>query len=84
LLFPAMGTMAVRTDGPEFHGILIAAYSIFTDLTIVISSWFMGGLRDHMGWGVMFAVAGVLCISGIAFSAIFSRIPGCGVPKNAA
>ncbi|PHI96662.1 hypothetical protein BG621_02570 [Parasaccharibacter apium] len=82
LLFPAMGTMAVKTDGPEFHGILIAAYSIFTDITIVVSSWFMGGLRDHMGWGVMFAVAGVLCVSGIAFSSLFSRIPGCGIPKN--
>ncbi len=83
LLFPAMGTMAVKTDGPEYNGILIAAYSIFTDLTIVVSSWFMGGLRDHMGWGTMFAVAGVLCVSGIAFSSIFSRIPGCGVPKSA-
>ena len=83
LLFPAMGTMAVKTDGPEYNGILIAAYSIFTDLTLVISSLFMGGLINHMGWSNMFTVAGILCVSGIAFSAAFSRIPGCGVPKEA-
>lgn len=81
LLFPAMGTMAVKTAGPEFGGILIAAYSIFTDLTIVISSWVMGALRDHLGWGFLYGTAGVLCVSGIILSILFTRIPGCGVPK---
>lgn len=82
LLFPAMGTMAVKTDGPEFGGILIAAYSVFTDLTIAIVGPFMGALQGGLGWPTMFAIVGILCLSGILFSALLSRIPGCGIQKS--
>lgn len=82
LLFPAMGTMAVQTDGPEFGGILIAAYSVFTDLTIAIVGPLMGAIQGSLGWSTMFAIVGILCASGIFFSSILSRIPGCGIQKT--
>ncbi|QDH14923.1 MFS transporter [Oecophyllibacter saccharovorans] len=68
LLFPALGTEAVKTDGPEYSGILLAAYSIFTDLTIFLVGPCMGYIKDHSSWSVMFAVVGVLCFSGIFLS----------------
>lgn len=82
LLFPAMGTMAVKTDGPEFGGILIAAYSVFTDLTIAIVGPLMGAIQGGWGWSPMFAAVGVLCFCGIILSSLLSRIPGCGIQKT--
>ncbi|MXV44980.1 MFS transporter [Saccharibacter sp. 17.LH.SD] len=82
LLFPALGTMAVKTDGPEFGGILIAAYSVFTDLTIAIVGPLMGFIQGHLGWYVMFGTVGVLCLSGIFFTTVLARIPGCGIQKT--
>lgn len=82
LLFPALGTMATRTGGPEYGGILIAAYSVFTDLTIFIVGPLMGFIRDKASWPVMFGVVGIFCFSGIILASLLSRIPGCGVQDD--
>lgn len=76
LLFPALGTVAVKTDGPEYSGILLAAYSIFTDLTIFIVGPAMGSLKDSFGWSTMFSVVAGLCLSGILLSFTLQRLGG--------
>ncbi|MDF7673759.1 MFS transporter [Acetobacteraceae bacterium ESL0709] len=76
LLFPALGTMAVKTGGPEYSGILLAAYSVFTDLTIFIVGPVMGLIQVKTGWNVMFAIVGVLCLSGILLTMCLSHLPG--------
>lgn len=81
LLFPALGTMAVKTGGPEYSGVLLAAYSVFTDLTIFIVGPLMGFIQVKAGWNIMFAVVGILCLSGIALTTLLSRLPGSGIEK---
>ncbi|QHI95998.1 MFS transporter [Aristophania vespae] len=79
LLFPALGTMAVKTGGAEYSGILLAAYSVFTDLTIFVVGPLMGAIQVKAGWNAMFGVVGLLCLSGIALSTLLSRLPGSGI-----
>ncbi|WP_168194363.1 MFS transporter [Formicincola oecophyllae] len=85
LLFPSLGTMAVKTAGPEYSGILLAAYSIFTDATIFVTGPSLGSVKDifgrllgnqELGWICLFALGAFICFLGIVLMKVFLKLSG--------
>lgn len=75
LVFPALGTEAVKTGGPQNSGTLLAAYSIFTDLTVFIVGPVMGSIKDEYSWKVMFGVIACLSFAGILLTLLLLKLP---------
>ena len=82
LVFPALGTEAVRSFPPHNRGSALGVYTAFVDLSLGISGPTAGVLVSELGYSPIFLFAAVLAGLGLTLSSLLywkhSRDPAIG------
>ena len=70
LVYPGLGTEAVRRAPPQSRGLAMGAYTVFLDVALGFGSPLLGIIAGWQGLGVVFLASAILVLSSAVFAAI--------------
>lgn len=78
LVFPALGTEAVRRVAASDRGTALGVYSVFVDVSLGVTGPALGEVIAQMGYPPAFVLAGAASVTGLVLAGLLARRAGAG------